>query len=246
MDTLQKHPGGRVKRPVGRLCVITLLGASLVCSTPAFAEDVPQDTQSVDPRPLSPAQIALFETPHLQNIGQAETLDYQFVREGPAGFTDTVAMHVRKIHPDGAKDLSFDFLSGAHRIEYPELDDFRSNPLLMLVLERDVVEMKQTLGLSAAYFRNHIREAFVDRTTVADTAFALNGETIPAHLLTVHPFADDQRLERLPSVQAKTYSFVLSDQVPGMIAEMRIEMPANIAQQLPAYTERMTFERVEP
>ena len=155
-----------------------------------MAEDVPKDTQAADQRPLSPAQIALFETPHLQNVGQAETLRYQFVRQGPDGFTDNVALHVRQIHPDGTKDLSFDFLTGERRVPYPELDDFRGNPLLMVLLDRDVLEMKQTLGLSATYFRNHIREAFVDHATDDATSFMLDGQRVPAQVVTVKPFAE--------------------------------------------------------
>ena len=228
--------------------MIAVLGAAIavVPPPPAFAQAVMPSDPPPDHRPLSPAQIALFETPHLQNIREGATLDYQVVREGPSGFTDKVAMHVRRVHPDGTKDLSFDFLTGPRRVAYPEIGQFRGNPLLMLVLERDVQEMKQTLGLSATYFRNRVREAFVEHATLVDGEFALDGKTMPARLLTVRPFADETRLERLPSVQQKTYVFVLADGVPGMIAEMRIEMPANPAMQLPAYAERITFQGMEP
>ncbi len=195
---------------------------------------------------MSPAQVALFETPHLQNVGQVETLDYKIVRDGPGGFTDKVALHVRGLHADGTKDLSFDFLTGERRVAYPELDNFRANPLLMLVLERDVLEMKATLGVSATYFRNEIRQSFVDRATIVDSEFALDGKAIPVKLLSVHPFANDTRLEHLPTVQSKAYLFVLSDKVPGMIAEIRIEMPGNDEQNIPAVAERITFQGVEP
>ncbi len=199
-----------------------------------------------DPRPISPAQIALFETPHLQNISQAETLDYGLVREGPGGFADTVAMHIRAIRPDGAKDVSFDFLTGPRRVPYPGIVDFHGNPLLMLILERDVQEMKATLGLSATYFRNRIRQALVDQATLAPTEFTLAGKPVPAQVVTVQPFADDPRLERLPTVRQKTYAFVFADAVPGMLAETRISMPGDAAAGIPAASERITFEGVGP
>ena len=116
----------------------------------------------------------------------------------------------------------------------------------MLILERDVIEMKQTLGLSATYFRNHIRQAFVDQATIGDTQATYEGHTLPARVVTVEPFAHDDRLERLPSVQQKRYTIVLADGIPGEIAEMRIEMPADPAKQLPPYSERLTFQDIKP
>ena len=78
---------------------------------PARAQGAPDDL-----RPLSPAQVALFETPHLRNVDHPETLDYGFTRQGPAGFTDKVALHVRRVNPDGTKSLAFDYLTGERQV----------------------------------------------------------------------------------------------------------------------------------
>lgn len=208
---------------------------------PARAQGAPDDL-----RPLSPAQVALFETPHLRNVDHPETLDYGFTREGPAGFTDKVALHVRQVNPDGTKSLAFDYLTGERQVRFPELDSFRGNPLLMLTLERDVNEMKEAVGLSASYFRNKIREAFVSKAAVADATFDLDGAAMPARAITVQPFAGEQRLERIPSLQAKRYTFVLADAVPGMLAEIRIDTPADAKMDVPAFSQRTVFTGVEP
>ena len=198
-----------------------------------------------DTRPLSPAQLALFETPHLQNVSQAGTLIYDFTRDGPAGFSDTVAVHVRRVNPNGTKDLTFDYLTGPRRVQFPELDGFRGNPLLMHTLERDTLAMKDALGVSSNYFRNRIREAFV-AAGVSDGTFTLDGKEVPARIVVLRPFKDDPRLQRLTSVQAKTYTFVLSDAVPGTVAEIRIEMPADGPMAAPAFAERTTFKGLTP
>ena len=230
------------------LAVASFLNLLVLPANPVWAQTSPTaaPVQADDQRPLSPAQIALFETPHLQNVRQTLTLDYAVVRDGPAAFTDKVAVHVSQIRPDGSKDLRFDFLSGSRRVAYPELDGFRGNPLLMLVMERDVLEMKQTLGLSAAYFRNAIREAFVDAATVADTQVNFDGKMLPAREVSVQPFAHDARLQRLPTVQSKRYTFVLADGIPGSIAEIHVEMPADSTTNLPPFSERFTFQGTEP
>ncbi len=205
-----------------------------------------QVSQTEDTRPLSPAQVLLFETPHMQNLSHPETLAYAYTRDGAAGFTDTVTLHIRQVNPDGTKDVSFDYLTGPRRIAFPELSHFRGNPLLMLTLERDVTEMKDQLGLSAAYFRNKVREGFVSAADVAPGTFLLNGKEIPAQVVTVRPFARDERLERISQVQAKTYTFTLSDAVPGGIAEIRIAMPADAQMGAPPFEQRTTFQDVQP
>jgi hypothetical protein len=108
------------------------------------------------------------------------------------------------------------------------------------------MQMKETLGLSAVYFRNRIREAFVEHATMVEGQQAFGGTSQPVRIVSVQPFAGDQRLQRLPSVQGKTYVFVLAAGVPGTIAEIRIGMPADEATQVPASTERTTFQGVSP
>ena len=216
-------------------------GLAIAYANPVLA----QGASAEDTRPLSPAQVVLFETPHLRNVTQAGTLAYDFVRDGVAGFSDTVAVHVRRVNPNGTKDLAFDYLSGPRRVQFPELDGFRGNPVLMHTLERDTVAMKEALGVSSNYFRNKIRESFVS-ATVSDATYMLDGKPVPARVVVVRPFEGDTRLQRMASVQAKTYTFVLCDAVPGTVAEIRIEMPADGPMAAPAFAERVTFKGVTP
>ncbi len=220
--------------------VMLMAGVTNVTATRA------QVPQTEDTRPLSPAQVLLFETPHMQNLSHPETLAYAYTREGAGGFTDTVTLHIRQVNADGTKDVAFDYLTGPRRIAFPELDHFRGNPLLLVTLERDATEMKVQLGLSASYFRNKIREGFVSAATVRPGTYLLDGKEVPAQVVTVRPFAGDERLERISQVQAKTYTFTLSDAVPGGIAEIRIDMPADAQMGAPAFQQRTTFQDVQP
>lgn len=201
---------------------------------------------TVDSRPLSPAQVALFMTPHMKNVVHPETLQYHFTRSGQNGFEDTVSERITTVHPDGTKAVSFDFLSGEHHKAFPGVDDFGGNPLLMLFLENDVQTMKDTLGVSAVYFRNRVRDAFVDKAVVTNTTYTVAGNVVPAQEVVVTPFADDQRLEKLPSVQAKSYRFVLSDSIPGGIATMQTNMPADAGRGIEAAGEKLEFTKVVP
>ena len=219
---------------------------ALLLAVAAAGAAVAQAPQTDDARPLSPAQLLLFETPHMQNVGQPGTLVYAYARDGAAGFADTVALHIRRVNPDGTKDVVFDYLTGPRRVAFPELDRFRGNPLLMMTLERDVAEMKDQLGLSTSYFRNKIREGFVTAAAVAPGTFMLDGKEVPAQVVTMRPFLREERLERISQVQAKTYTFTLSDAVPGGIAEIRIAMPPDAGMAAPAFEQRTTFQGVQP
>jgi hypothetical protein len=222
---------------LGALLAISSLGGA------AFAQ--PAETGPQD-RPLSPAQIALFETPHLKPITQPETLEYRFERTGIEPFADTVAVHISEIHPDGTKAMTFDFLTGEHQTFYPGVDHFTGNPLLMIFLEHDVQEMRQRFGVAATYFRNRVREAFIDRAVLADSTIEAGGRTLPARQITLKPFTDDRRFEKLPAIRDKTYSFILSDQVPGQFQTIKVDMPADPETKAPAWSEQITFAGEKP
>ncbi len=220
--------------------ILTLMLLALA-ALPARADD-----PAPDERPLSLAQITLFMTPHMKNVEHPETLKYSFTRVGPGAFTDTAAEHILTVHPDGTKSVAFDFLTGERHKPFPGVDGFSGNPMLMIFLENDVNGMKDSLGVSAAYFRDRFREAMVERATVTDTIFQLDGKAVAAKEVVVAPYAGDERLEKLPSVQAKLYRFVFSGAVPGGLAEISAEMPADPAHDIPAASERIVFSGVAP
>lgn len=195
---------------------------------------------------MSAAQTALFDTPHLANVLKPETLRYAYRRIGPGSFNDMVSVRVKKVNSDGSKDVTFDFLTGPHHVFFPELDDFHGNPLLMLALEHDVTMMHDAIGLSTAYLRNRIREAFRDAPVTSGTTSLPDGKTTSATIITLEPFLHDERLARIGSLQHKTYRFVLAGAIPGMIAEIDIDTPQDSALHAPALSDQITFVGVEP
>ena len=219
----------------------SLLLASLLTHA-SFAQSGPAPTAAQ--RPLSPAQTALFDTPHLANVSTPETLLYDYRRTGAEQFTDKIALHVKQIYADGSKDVTVDYLAGERRVPFPALDHFHGNPVFMFVLEHDVGEMNKALGISKAYFRNRVRDAFID-APVANTAVTIDGKSEPARVVTFKPFEHDARFGRIPSMRAKTYRFVLADSVPGMIAEVDVDTPPDPALQAPGLSDKITFAGVE-
>lgn len=198
-----------------------------------------------DAAALSPAQEALFDTPHLSNVTRPETLRYAYRQVGPGAFDDKIEVRVKEIHDNGTKDLAFDYLTGPHHVAFPEIGEFRGNPLLMLALDQDVADMNRALGISQAFLRNRIRDAFV-AADVADGTVTLEGRDYPAMVVTIKPFARLERLDRISSMQEKSYAFTLCVVVPGMIARISIDTPADPALGAPALSKTITFQGEAP
>jgi hypothetical protein len=215
------------------LCAATLLSAA--------ADDAP------DTRSLSPAQIALFESDHLQGITEHAKLRYAFRHDegDPAqNYTDRVELDVRP-DSDGKKDVWVDFLSGDHHVPFPPAIDFRGNPALMFFLERDVQEMHRLTGGAATYFRNRVRQAFVDRATLRSATVTLGDRQAPATEIMLTPFSEDPRIAVFPGWKDKRYRFVLSADVPGTVYEIATEVPGAEGQE-PRLKETMIFAGETP
>lgn len=198
-----------------------------------------------DTRPLSPAQIALFESDHLSGIHKAERLEYRFAREAAAASADDVGSYTDRVdidvrpRTDGGKDVWTDFLSAERHVPFPPVMDFHGNPVIMFFLERDVGEMHRLTGGTATYFRNRIRRAFVDQAQLKTIELQRDGKTVPATEITLTPFAQDQHIAVFPGLAEKRYRFVLSEAVPGRIVEIQSEAPSKTGQF--STKETMTF-----
>lgn len=223
--------------------VIGALGCALLLGAPGAPGA--QDASDVQ---YSEAQIALFQTPHLDNIEQPVTVEYDYRREaGPdESFVDTVAMTVTAISSDGGKDVTFEYLTGSNRRPFGDVTDFRGNPLIMVFLEDDLQRMMKKLGGGGVYMRNRIRNAFLDRGKTQPITFDLNGRTVEGTRITVAPFVGDKNRERLGEYEHKVYEFVISPEVPGGIFQMRGMVLSPGSAGKPLAQDTLTYRGIHP
>jgi hypothetical protein len=229
-----------------RVQMASRVAAAMLVAWMAWGSPAARAAGADPPPPLSAAQLVLFETPHLANVTRPETLSYRFTQLGPGGFTDQVTMTVAEIHDDGTKDLRFDFLTGDHHVDWPGIARFTANPLLMLFLEYDVRQMRQQTGMAAAYFRERLRQSFLDGATVTEATATVDGAAVPARVIVVRPYASDPHFGQIKVIGGKTYTFVMSPLVPGGIAAIRAEAPADPALGAPALGDTIAFQQVRP
>ena len=194
----------------GYLCV-----ALLTCSAAMPAAAQPGSAQ------VSAAETLLFETDHLAGVAAPATLVYEFRRVSnlDPGFSDKVQLDLAG--PRGKVSATLRFLSGSNKFDLPALDEAHGNPVLLGFLERDIGEMKRLTGGSSAYFRKRLRMALAQEAQVSPQRITYHGKTLQAQSVRIQPYLDDPMHARFEQYINKTYTFIVSTDVPGGVYQLR-------------------------
>ena len=195
-----------------------LLALLVTCApVPGLAEEPPAK--------LNLAQKMVFMGEHLRATRQGQRLVYDFRRQatGEPDMNDAVSMTVTRVRDESGRDLSFEFLSGPERLNFPDAQGYRGNPVAVQFLEHDIRGMSKRTGTPVAYFRSRIRRSFKD-PQIAETQVTIAGKRLDATEITVFPFAQDPAIAKLDGYAAKEYRFTYSDQVPGHLISIRTRM----------------------
>ena len=176
-------------------------------------------------QPLSPAQIALFESAHLAGLSAPTSLEYGFRREeeGREPVEDTVRLEVRASAETGRFDVIPEFLTGQRNLAYPPARGFRGNPVLLFALDRDARELAAATGGTPHWFRERMRRAFLHAAAQREHEVELDGRSVAATSFEVVPFVGEPRARRF---QSRRYVFTLADAVPGRIHSLLSDTPA--------------------
>lgn len=224
----------------------TLLSACLLASlgvAPAFAGEAdkpisgpvkavkPQYETGLKPKEeITPAEQLVFLDEHLANVKSSVTLAYAFTKQGnlEKGFSDAVEESVT-VNGKG-RSVKAKFLSGLNGKDYPVIDEATSNPVILHFLERDLSEMQRLTGGQPNYFRKRIRLALAEGPEIKPVKFTYNGKPVDAKSVSVEPYstdpmAHDPARAAYKRYRGKRYTFILSDAVPGKVAELRFTIP---------------------
>lgn len=222
-----RSPSSIVARALAALLVVT------ACADPARAAN-----------DFSPAERALFMTNQLAALKPPLTLRYSYRRSGslePA-FDDSVAVKLRA-QPSGACcTATAEFLSGPRRLSLPEVEAGEGNPAILYFLERDIREMSRLTKGQANYFRKRIRMAIYRGAAIEEMNVTYQGKPVAARRIVITPYADDPLRVRFEKLANKTYTFTLSDAVPGGVYSMHSRIDAPSANAAPLIAEEMLID----
>jgi hypothetical protein len=200
------------------------------------------------------ASSLLFEAPALERVPTGTTLVYALERTVARSGADPAETPSRaarssvelslQSEPDaGGRQVKVEIVTGERRQAAGPFPAVVGNPVVLVLLERDVAEMSRTLRGSPFYLRNRVREALGETTIAEPVRFGFDGQEVEGWRVVVSPFAQDRNREKLREYTGKRYEFTLSDAVPGGIFEIRTVVPGTDG--APLIENRLSFERSE-
>lgn len=123
------------------------------------------------------------------------------------------------------------------------LEDFSGeagNPLIIVFLESISTSVSRGTGGSPFYIRNRVKEAFRAGTEIVEALVSVGDKEVGGNSVTYMPFATEAQTERLGIFADLAVTFVLSDDVPGGILELRARSSGG-AGASNGYEEAITF-----
>jgi len=193
---------------------------------------------------LNQAQVLIFMGNHLHNVSAGQTITYSFTSRAKdqKEIKDNVRMKVTGIAEDGGRDLEFEFLSDERRLPFPSARGYKGNPITIQFLERDVRDMALAAGGSSSYFRNRVRNAFVN-PQIRDIQVPYQDASVSATEVIVTPFAQDPRAgEELTEIHNKNYRFIFSADIPGGLYMIHTTVPGETG---PKLEEKLKFSSAD-
>ena len=172
---------------------------------------------------FSLANNLLFFSDHLKTIKEPKSLNYQFEKKGSMeeGFTDNINIEIKESTEDKGKTVGITYFTGDRQRQVPDTENATGNPLIMLFLQRDVREMARLTGGHWRHFQKQIKLALENNAEVKDVKLTREDETIQATEITIRPYIEDPQANKFKQYSKKYYVFTLTNQVPGMLYEIR-------------------------
>lgn len=199
-----------------RLPALALLG--LLLAGPAFAQ-----------APTPDATALLFEAPQLKDEAPGKTLSYAYARKTPedgrfgSSFEDGITIGIDRSDADAAaRTVRMEMFGLGRRRAAGPFEDVTYNPVLTVFLEHHVEQLAKALRANPRYLKNAIRAGLRDKAVVERTETAVAGRPAPAWRVTVSPFLNDAKKDRMLGLDTLSYSFTVSDDVPGRIAAIAV------------------------
>jgi hypothetical protein len=223
-------------------------------AAPAVGDAAQPDAAAAEVPEISEAEKLLWMGDQLKTIDKPSTLKYAFHKTGSyePGFEDSVLFHVTDLLPDGMKRANVNFFTGQRNLYVPPYDSINGNVLLAIFLQGDILEMNRITEIGARFFQQKIKYALATGATIADTEIDFNGTKVAGKTVTITPYVDEPKAEtneRFNKFKGKTYTFTVSEQIPGFIYSIKtfVSAPKDAADQSqPLNEEVLQLTAVEP
>ena len=188
-------------------------------------ETVPEDFHYND------AETKLWLDDHLKNIDRPVRLYYEFVKSGTyeEGFSDAVYLDIIKINDDGTKNALLDFFTADRKqaVNPDNVTNITGNPVLGIFMQGDIYEMNRLTEGHWKYFQKMIKVALRENATIEPVNFEFNGARYQGEKISFSPYIKDPHRSDFEKFADKHYEFILSEQIPGKLFQIKTVIPNN-------------------
>lgn len=194
--------------------------------------------EAAEEESFSEANRLLFLEDHLTGTDYSARYTYDVVKSGQVeeDVENRITMTASNIAGSDAKHVEIDMLEEDHG-EIDDIDNARGNPLIMVFLQSDVVDLAAETGGHWRYFQKQMKLALESSAEVEPVTVEFQGESVAGQRITVRPYSGEEaHRKELGRYVDKTYEFTLSDQVPGSIVELRATVPPEDGSATPLVT----------
>ena len=198
---------------------------------------------------FSNAENKLWMDKHLLNIEQPARLHYEFEKTGSYedGFTDDVYLTIVEINEDGTRNTVLDFFSGEQKqkIAPSNVEKITGNPVIGIFLQGDVYEMSRLTEGGWKYFHRLIKLAIADSNSSEPVTVELDGKQYESEKIVLFPYDNIDKKSRLKEFSNKRYEFIISDEIPGKLYQIKTVINDAENPDAPLMVETLTLANVE-
>ncbi|WP_230361011.1 hypothetical protein [Ancylobacter sp. Lp-2] len=204
-----------------------LLRLALAATLPmlAGAAVLPVRAAIAQPGPIE----LFFETPYLAKLPNGTQLSYDYAhttarKDLGDSFDEKMQLTLTPAADDASKQMAKVDIRRGNADQgagpFPAL----SNPLTLVLMEREAKEITDLSKGSPFYIRNRLRTA-LGEATVEPASFDYDGKSVAGWKMSMVPFAQDPHKQQLAEIINRRYEFLFSDAVPGGLYAIRVVTP---------------------
>jgi len=198
---------------------------------------------------FSNAENKLWMDKHLLNIEQPARLHYEFEKTGSYedGFTDDVYLTIVEVNEDGTRNTVLDFFSNEQKqkVSPSNVEKITGNPVIGIYLQGDVYEMSRLTEGGWKYFHRQIKLAIADSNTSEPVTVELEGKQYESEKIVLLPYENIAKKDRLKEFSDKRYEFIISDEIPGKLYQIKTVINDTENPDVPLMVETLTLTNVE-
>lgn len=169
---------------------------------------------------------AIFNSRHLDLVSKGSTVKYKFQHtvsdEKLMGqpFSDDIKLNISDVNAEGLRILDVTVFTGERQRPTQNYDGLSVNPVFVWFLDKCVENYGLLSGGSHPYLKGRFREAFLTKAKIESTKLDYNGKSIDGYKVTIVPFEDDPKVNKMQGFEKSKFTFTMSQQIPGYFYEL--------------------------